>query len=197
MPKPCLALVLMSPRCRAALQLLQAQTPAYEWAGAKLGPRFRVGVCVPAPLRAEGWELWALHPSTRTASLWEVGLSTSLDCRSHWHSQEGFECLGSWCLRPPGVMSCLPSEGAGSGARPHLLSVPELCRYLAESWLTFQIHLQELLQYKRQNPAQVTSPESYNSSCTVGSRGRGWGQWCELPCWRQRRKRPTAVLRPH
>uniref|UniRef100_A0A8D0Z439 Reticulophagy regulator family member 2 n=1 Tax=Sus scrofa TaxID=9823 RepID=A0A8D0Z439_PIG len=47
------------------------------------------------------------------------------------------------------------SEGAGSGARPHLLSVPELCRYLAESWLTFQIHLQELLQYKRQNPAQV------------------------------------------
>ncbi|XP_074047429.1 reticulophagy regulator 2 [Macrotis lagotis] len=46
------------------------------------------------------------------------------------------------------------SEGAGPGARPHLLSVPELCRYLAESWLTFQIHLQELLQYKRQNPAQ-------------------------------------------
>ncbi|XP_003464053.1 reticulophagy regulator 2 isoform X2 [Cavia porcellus] len=46
------------------------------------------------------------------------------------------------------------SEGSGSGARPHLLSVPELCRCLAESWLTFQIHLQELLQYKRQNPAQ-------------------------------------------
>uniref|UniRef100_A0A9L0TSQ2 Reticulophagy regulator family member 2 n=1 Tax=Equus caballus TaxID=9796 RepID=A0A9L0TSQ2_HORSE len=165
MPKPCLTLVLMSPRCRAALQLLQAQTPAYEWAGAKLGPRFRVGVCVPAPLRAEGWELWALHPSTRTASLWEVGLSTSLDCRSHWHSQEGFECLGSWCLRPPGVMSCLPSEGAGSGARPHLLSVPELCRYLAESWLTFQIHLQELLQYKRQNPAQFCARVC--SACAV------------------------------
>lgn len=61
-------------------------------------------------------------------------------------------------------MSCLPSEGAGSGARPHLLSVPELCRYLAESWLTFQIHLQELLQYKRQNPAQVNSTVSYKSS---------------------------------
>nr|XP_036872068.1 reticulophagy regulator 2 isoform X2 [Manis javanica] len=74
MPKPYFALVLMSPRCRTTLQLLQAQIPAYE--------------------------------------------------------------------------------GAGSGARPHLLSVPELCRYLAESWLTFQIHLQELLQYKRQNPAQ-------------------------------------------
>ncbi|XP_036029076.1 reticulophagy regulator 2 [Onychomys torridus] len=61
----------------------------------------------------------------------------------------------------PDVVSASPpeephpdSEGAGSGAQPHLLSVPELCRYLAESWLTFQIHLQELLQYKRQNPAQ-------------------------------------------
>uniref|UniRef100_G3UFQ0 Reticulophagy regulator family member 2 n=1 Tax=Loxodonta africana TaxID=9785 RepID=G3UFQ0_LOXAF len=31
---------------------------------------------------------------------------------------------------------------------------PHSDRYLAESWLTFQIHLQELLQYKRQNPAQ-------------------------------------------
>lgn len=63
----------------------------------------------------------------------------------------------SWQPKSPGVLSCLPSEGAGSGARPHLLSVPELCRHLAESWLTFQFHLQELLQYKRQNPAQVTS----------------------------------------
>lgn len=70
------------------------------------------------------------------------------------------ECPGSQGLRPPGLVSCFPSEGAGSGARPHLLSVPELCRYLAESWLTFQIHLQELLQYKRQNPAQVICPSS-------------------------------------
>ena len=90
---------------------------------------------------------------------------------------EGFECLfGSWCLRPPGVVSCLPSEGAGSGARPHLLSVPELCRYLAESWLTFQIHLQELLQYKRQNPAQVTSPTSHNSSLSCGEIEAGDGE---------------------
>nr|XP_008528213.1 PREDICTED: protein FAM134A [Equus przewalskii] len=57
------------------------------------------------------------------------------------------------------------SEGAGSGARPHLLSVPELCRYLAESWLTFQIHLQELLQYKRQNPAQFCARVC--SACAV------------------------------
>ncbi|KAM6177971.1 reticulophagy regulator 2 [Rhynchocyon petersi] len=57
------------------------------------------------------------------------------------------------------------SEGAGSGAQPHLLSVPELCRYLAESWLTFQIHLQELLLYKRQNPAQFCARVC--SGCTV------------------------------
>ncbi|KAF5922561.1 hypothetical protein HPG69_017934 [Diceros bicornis minor] len=57
------------------------------------------------------------------------------------------------------------SEGAGSGARQHLLSVPELCRYLAESWLTFQIHLQELLQYKRQNPAQFCARAC--SGCAV------------------------------
>ncbi|XP_025047302.1 reticulophagy regulator 2 [Alligator sinensis] len=45
------------------------------------------------------------------------------------------------------------SEGA-TGAQPHLLSVPELCHCLAESWVTFRLYLQELLQYKRQNPAK-------------------------------------------
>lgn len=98
-----------------------------------------------------------LLPRTRMTSFGGGGISKMKisSAVSKW-----FECL-SWFLRLPGVVSCLPSEGAGSGAQPHLLSVPELCRYLAESWLTFQIHLQELLQYKRQNPAQVTS--SWNS----------------------------------
>ncbi|XP_054827325.1 reticulophagy regulator 2 [Eublepharis macularius] len=41
-----------------------------------------------------------------------------------------------------------------AGAPPHLLSVPELCHCLAESWITFRLYLQELLQYKRQNPAK-------------------------------------------
>uniref|UniRef100_A0ACB8G243 Uncharacterized protein n=1 Tax=Sphaerodactylus townsendi TaxID=933632 RepID=A0ACB8G243_9SAUR len=41
-----------------------------------------------------------------------------------------------------------------AGAQPHLLSVPELCHCLAESWITFRLYLQELLQYKRQNPAK-------------------------------------------
>lgn len=48
------------------------------------------------------------------------------------------------------------SEGVTSGAQPHLLSVPELCHCLAESWVTFRLYLQELLQYKRQNPAKVS-----------------------------------------
>uniref|UniRef100_A0A8C8VN81 RETREG1-3/ARL6IP-like N-terminal reticulon-homology domain-containing protein n=1 Tax=Pelusios castaneus TaxID=367368 RepID=A0A8C8VN81_9SAUR len=53
-----------------------------------------------------------------------------------------------------------PSEEPGgdsdvtAGVQPHLLSVPELCYYLAESWVTFRLYLQEVLQYKRQNPAK-------------------------------------------
>ncbi|XP_053140185.1 reticulophagy regulator 2 isoform X2 [Hemicordylus capensis] len=46
------------------------------------------------------------------------------------------------------------SDGEMTGAQPHLLSVPELCHCLAESWITFRLYLRELLQYKRQNPAK-------------------------------------------
>nr|XP_034983346.1 reticulophagy regulator 2 isoform X1 [Zootoca vivipara] len=46
------------------------------------------------------------------------------------------------------------SDSEMARAQPHLLSVPELCRFLAESWITFRLYLQELLQYKRQNPAK-------------------------------------------
>ncbi|EMP35186.1 hypothetical protein UY3_07671 [Chelonia mydas] len=61
----------------------------------------------------------------------------------------------------PLISAPQPSEEAGgdsesvpAGAQPHLLSVPELCSCLAESWVTFRLYLQELLQYKRQNPAK-------------------------------------------
>lgn len=111
---------------------------------------------LPAPFRGRGLETLGFAQDQDSLPL-GGGVVRSFRVKISLAFSEGFECLGSWCLRPPGVMSCLPSEGAGSGARPHLLSVPELCRYLAESWLTFQIHLQELLQYKRQNPAQVIS----------------------------------------
>ncbi|XP_038609819.1 reticulophagy regulator 2 [Tachyglossus aculeatus] len=46
------------------------------------------------------------------------------------------------------------SEALGAGARPHLLSVPEMCRCVAESWLAFHGHLRDLLRYKRHNPGQ-------------------------------------------
>uniref|UniRef100_A0A8C5U140 RETREG1-3/ARL6IP-like N-terminal reticulon-homology domain-containing protein n=1 Tax=Malurus cyaneus samueli TaxID=2593467 RepID=A0A8C5U140_9PASS len=57
------------------------------------------------------------------------------------------------------------SEGVTSGAQPHLLSVPELCHCLAESWVTFRLYLQELLQYKRQNPAKFCM--SVCSGCLI------------------------------
>ncbi|XP_069472976.1 reticulophagy regulator 2 [Ambystoma mexicanum] len=43
---------------------------------------------------------------------------------------------------------------AGGAGHPRLLSVPELCLCLAESWVTFRLYLQEVLQYKRQNPGK-------------------------------------------
>uniref|UniRef100_A0A493T560 RETREG1-3/ARL6IP-like N-terminal reticulon-homology domain-containing protein n=1 Tax=Anas platyrhynchos platyrhynchos TaxID=8840 RepID=A0A493T560_ANAPP len=57
------------------------------------------------------------------------------------------------------------TKGVTSGAQPHLLSVPELCHCLAESWVTFRLYLQELLQYKRQNPAKFCM--SVCSGCLI------------------------------
>ncbi|GAB1285109.1 Reticulophagy regulator 2 [Apodemus speciosus] len=93
-------------------------------------------------LRLRGWE--AVLAAAQRLLVWEKPL----------HSLVTAATLNGLFCPPPPEEPHSDSEGAGSGAQPHLLSVPELCRYLAESWLTFQIHLQELLQYKRQNPAQ-------------------------------------------
>lgn len=60
------------------------------------------------------------------------------------------------CSKIVFLLLSVSSEGVTSGAQPHLLSVPELCHCLAESWVTFRLYLQELLQYKRQNPAKVS-----------------------------------------
>nr|XP_033801698.1 reticulophagy regulator 2 isoform X2 [Geotrypetes seraphini] len=49
------------------------------------------------------------------------------------------------------------SEGgalAVGEATPRLLSFPELCHCLAESWITCRLYLQEMLQYKRQHPGK-------------------------------------------
>uniref|UniRef100_A0A9L0T3F2 Reticulophagy regulator family member 2 n=1 Tax=Equus caballus TaxID=9796 RepID=A0A9L0T3F2_HORSE len=139
-------------------------------------------------LRLRGWE--AVLAAAQRLLVWEKPLHSLVTAAA---LNGLFWLLSSSCLRPifllsisllayflldlwqprflPDVSASTPeephsdSEGAGSGARPHLLSVPELCRYLAESWLTFQIHLQELLQYKRQNPAQFCARVC--SACAV------------------------------
>ncbi|XP_077176836.1 reticulophagy regulator 2 [Paroedura picta] len=73
----------------------------------------------------------------------------------------GFLLLERWKPRFLLDFSAQPLEEPGgdsysemAGAQPHLLSVPELCHCLAEIWITFRLYLQELLQYKRQNPAK-------------------------------------------
>ncbi|XP_072274126.1 reticulophagy regulator 2 [Pyxicephalus adspersus] len=43
---------------------------------------------------------------------------------------------------------------AGGSSQHRLLSVRELCHYLAETWLTCQQYIQELLLYKKQNPGK-------------------------------------------
>ncbi|RXM36627.1 Protein FAM134A [Acipenser ruthenus] len=46
-------------------------------------------------------------------------------------------------------------QGRESAAvHPRLLSIPELCHHLAESYFTWTLYLQEMLQYKRQSPGK-------------------------------------------
>ncbi|XP_062907558.1 reticulophagy regulator 2 [Mobula hypostoma] len=42
----------------------------------------------------------------------------------------------------------------GNPSRPRLLRLPDLCHYLAESWLAFKLYLREVLEYKTQNPGK-------------------------------------------
>ncbi|XP_051881891.1 reticulophagy regulator 2 isoform X2 [Pristis pectinata] len=42
----------------------------------------------------------------------------------------------------------------GNSTRPRLLRLPDLCHYLAESWVAFNLYLKEVLEYKRQNPGK-------------------------------------------
>uniref|UniRef100_UPI00398E8744 reticulophagy regulator 2 n=1 Tax=Pristiophorus japonicus TaxID=55135 RepID=UPI00398E8744 len=45
-------------------------------------------------------------------------------------------------------------ESDGNSMRPRLLRLPDLCHYLAESWVAFNLYLKEVLEYKRQNPGK-------------------------------------------
>ncbi|NXJ73942.1 RETR2 regulator, partial [Trogon melanurus] len=82
-----------------------------------------------------------------------------------WKPRFLFDFSGIPCSKIVFLLLSVSSEGVTSGAQPHLLSVPELCHCLAESWVTFRLYLQELLQYKRQNPAKFCM--SVCSGCLI------------------------------
>ncbi|XP_041120578.1 reticulophagy regulator 2 isoform X2 [Polyodon spathula] len=64
--------------------------------------------------------------------------------------------LDKWKLLPDAVQRAEDSGSHSEGAavHPRLLSVPELCHHLAESYFTWTLYLQEMLQYKRQSPGK-------------------------------------------
>ncbi|XP_020381064.2 reticulophagy regulator 2-like [Rhincodon typus] len=45
-------------------------------------------------------------------------------------------------------------ESDGNSIRPRLLRLPDLCHYLAESCVAFNVYLKEVLEYKKQNPGK-------------------------------------------
>lgn len=111
--------------------------------------KFEMHPIIMKPLKGSPASLWLLYPPS---PLHEMGCVEGLS---------SYTCI------------CFSSESVPAGAQPHLLSVPELCSCLAESWVTFRLYLQELLQYKRQNPAKVnvghaTPPCWRCSSCSQG-----------------------------
>ncbi|KAM9123131.1 reticulophagy regulator 2 [Pangshura tecta] len=96
-----------------------------------------------------GGALW-LFSSTSLRPLFLLSISLlGILLLERWKPRFLFDFSAQPSAEPGG-----DSESVTAGAQPHLLSVPELCYYLAESWVTFRLYLQELLQYKRQNPAK-------------------------------------------
>ncbi|XP_034033324.1 reticulophagy regulator 2-like [Thalassophryne amazonica] len=57
-------------------------------------------------------------------------------------------CVPSFTVQPAETQ---PVQSEPLSVHHHLLSIPELSHYLAESYLTCCLYLQEMLQYKRQN----------------------------------------------
>uniref|UniRef100_A0A4W3K355 Reticulophagy regulator family member 2 n=1 Tax=Callorhinchus milii TaxID=7868 RepID=A0A4W3K355_CALMI len=56
----------------------------------------------------------------------------------------------------------------GSSVHPRLLRLPELCHCLAESWVAFKLYLQEVAEYKRQNPGQFCLKMCVGSAAMAG-----------------------------
>ncbi|XP_033863616.1 reticulophagy regulator 2 isoform X1 [Acipenser ruthenus] len=68
----------------------------------------------------------------------------------------GMVLLDKWKLLPDAVQRAEDSGSSSESAavHPRLLSIPELCHHLAESYFTWTLYLQEMLQYKRQSPGK-------------------------------------------
>ncbi|XP_026157664.1 reticulophagy regulator 2 [Mastacembelus armatus] len=70
----------------------------------------------------------------------------------------GFMLLERWKPKLPIITvqqaEAHPVQSETMRVEQHLLSVPELSHHLAESYLTCCLYLQEMLQYKRQNPGK-------------------------------------------
>ncbi|XP_007908303.1 reticulophagy regulator 2 [Callorhinchus milii] len=60
------------------------------------------------------------------------------------------------------------SDSDGSSVHPRLLRLPELCHCLAESWVAFKLYLQEVAEYKRQNPGQFCLKMCVGSAAMAG-----------------------------
>ncbi|XP_078408895.1 reticulophagy regulator 2 isoform X1 [Cetorhinus maximus] len=95
--------------------------------------------------------LFWLFSSTSLRPIFLISLSVlAIAFLDHWKS----ELL-------PYIMVQRPmdeGESDGNSTRPRLLKLPELCHYLAESCVAFNLYLKEVLEYKRQNPGKLPRP---------------------------------------
>ncbi|XP_041056429.1 reticulophagy regulator 2 isoform X2 [Carcharodon carcharias] len=91
--------------------------------------------------------LFWLFSSTSLRPIFLISLSVlAIAFLDHWKSE----------LLPYVVVQHPMDEGEsdGNSTRPRLLKLPELCHYLAESCVAFNLYLKEVLEYKRQNPGK-------------------------------------------
>lgn len=95
----------------------------------------------------------------------------------------------TWKLQPPTQCPLMtaPLPHSWGFVHPRLLSVPELCRHVAEVWVSGAVFMRNLLLFKKQNPGKV----SPLSSMLKGSR-----PWTQYPLSRPSREAGAAAPSP-
>ncbi|XP_060684160.1 reticulophagy regulator 2 isoform X1 [Hemiscyllium ocellatum] len=91
--------------------------------------------------------LFWLFSSTSLRPIFLISLSAlAIVFLDHWKSE----------LLPHVAVQRLVDEGEsdGNSIKPRLLRLPDLCHYLAESCVAFNLYLKEALEYKKQNPGK-------------------------------------------